>query len=263
MWTMWSGFIAVWTVGVFVHGVIRADEVRRPNVLLIVSEDNGLQFGCYGDKTVPTPHVDRLAASGVRFANAYVTQAVCSPSRSSILTGLYPHQNGQLGLATHRFTMVREWPTLPTLLHSAGYRTGLLGKLHVLPESAFQFDVRWADASAISFSQRDVHRTADQVRDFIQGSGEQPFFLMVNFADTHLPFLPQSHGVPSVPVRPEQVVTMPAVGVDTPRLRRETADYYSCVQRLDEGVGLVLSALEQSGQSDRTLVIFVGDHGPQ
>src|SRR5262245_26408979 len=56
----------------------------KPNILLVISEDNGPQFGCYGDRTVPTPHVDRLAATGVRFTNAYVTQAVCSPSRASI-----------------------------------------------------------------------------------------------------------------------------------------------------------------------------------
>ena len=63
----------------------------RPNVLLIVSEDNGPHLGCYGDPYIATPHLDRLASEGVRFTRAYTTQAVCSPGRASILTGLYPH----------------------------------------------------------------------------------------------------------------------------------------------------------------------------
>lgn len=121
---MWMVFIAGAALD-----IDRAEAATNPNVLLIISEDNGLQFGCYGDATVSTPNVDRLASEGVRFENAYVTQAVCSPSRSSIYTGLYPHQNGQLGLATHLFTTVGNPPNLARLMREAGYRTGLIGKL--------------------------------------------------------------------------------------------------------------------------------------
>lgn len=70
-----------------------------PNILLIVSDDMGQEIDCYGDTVARTPHLDRFAAENIRFVNAYVTQASCSPSRSSILTGLYPHQNGQTGLS--------------------------------------------------------------------------------------------------------------------------------------------------------------------
>ena len=73
---------------------------ERPNILLIVSEDNGPELGCYGDPYVRTPHLDQLAREGVRFERAFVAQAGCSPSRASFLTGLYPHQHGQVGLAT-------------------------------------------------------------------------------------------------------------------------------------------------------------------
>lgn len=235
---------------------------ETPNVLLIVSEDNGVQFGCYGDRTAPTPHVDRLAAHGVRFENAFVTQAVCSPSRSTILTGLYPHQNGQLGLATHRFTMWKKWPTLPNLLKEAGYRTGRIGKLHVLPEDAFDFDWEWSDAQALSFAHRDVARTAEAAGEFIRREA-RPFFLMVNYADAHLPFLRQEFGVPENPLTAKDVKTLPAVGVDTPRLREHTANYYNCISRLDTGIGLLLEELRASGKAEKTLVIYVGDHGPQ
>jgi arylsulfatase A-like enzyme len=87
----------------------------RPNILLIVGEDHGCELSCYGDPVIKTPNIDRLASQGVLFENGYVTQSVCSPSRSTIFTGLYPHQNGQLGLATqpnHNSTsMVSALPT--------------------------------------------------------------------------------------------------------------------------------------------------------
>lgn len=72
----------------------------QPNILLIVSEDNGPELGCYGEPSVKTPNLDRLASQGVLFERAYVPQAGCSQSRAAFLTGLYPHQNGQIGLAT-------------------------------------------------------------------------------------------------------------------------------------------------------------------
>ena len=236
----------------------------RPNVLLIVSEDNGPQFGCYGDPTVPTPNVDALAARGTKFMRAFVTQAVCSPSRSSIYTGLYPHQNGQIGLATHKFTMHSDRiPTLPKLLSGAGYRTGLIGKLHVLPESAFPYDFRFDDAKVVSFSHRDVQRTAAEAAKFINADDARPFCLTVCFADAHLPFIPQDTGLPAKPLTAADVKTLDGVGIDTPRLREHAANYYNCMSRLDTGVGLLLDDLKRAGRDDNTLIIYVGDHGPQ
>lgn len=249
------------TISLLGGNPLRAAE--RPNVLLLISEDNGPQFGCYGDATVPTPHVDRLAAEGVRFTNAYVTQAVCSPSRASIYSGLYPHQHGQIGLATHQFRTVRGIPSLPKLMAEAGYRTGLIGKLHVLPEEAFPFDYRYADPKVVSFSHRDVKKTAEAAGKFMT-AGAKPFFLTVCFADAHLPFLPQDHGVPEKPLTAESKLTMwPDVGVDTPRLRGHLANYYNCISRLDHGIGLVLDELKTSGKERDTIVIYLGDHGPQ
>jgi len=108
----------------------------QPNILLIVSEDNGPDLGCYGNKDVYTPNLDKLASDGILFQNAFVTYSVCSPARGSIFTGLYPHQNGQIGLATHKFRMYESFKTLPVYLKEQGYRTGCLGKIHVNPESA-------------------------------------------------------------------------------------------------------------------------------
>lgn len=234
-----------------------------PNVLLIVSEDNGPELGCYGDPYARTPHLDRLAAEGMRFENAFVPYSVCSPSRAAFLTGLYPHQNGQIGLATHKFAMYDEHtPNMASLLKAAGYHTGLIGKLHINPESAFPFDMH-AIPSANFQRRQSVADYAAAAGRFFRESTQQPFFLSVNYPDAHLPFLRQANGRPVEPLDADDVSPMPWVGVDTPRLREQVANYYNCLERLDEGVQLLLDELADSGRSDDTLVIYFGDHGAQ
>jgi len=233
---------------------------QRPNVLLLVSEDNGAEIGCYGDPYAKTPHLDRLSSSGCRFANAYVPQAVCSASRASFLTGLYPFQNGQVGLATHRYAMFREWDNMPSILKEHGYRTGMIGKLHVNPASAFPLD--WRKLTSNGFSNRPMAKYAAAAAEFIELS-DQPFFLAVNFPDAHFPLLRQQHGLPEQPQVAADVKPLPFIGVDSPRLRKGAADYYNCISRLDSGIGMVLDALQRAGKRDDTLVIYIGDHGAQ
>lgn len=246
--------------------VSRADAddsaARKPNVLLIVSEDNGPELSCYGDPYVETPNLDRLASEGVRFERAFVATASCSESRSSILTGLYPHQNGQIGLASHKYSMYRSWPNIPSLLKQEGYRTGIIGKLHVNPASAFPFDFRWNVAAFCSFSHRDVWKIAEVAEGFITDS-DKPFFLMVNYPDAHLPWLPQQNGLPETPLTANDVHALPFAGVDTPRLRECAANYYNCIRRLDLGVGMLLEKLARNGLARNTLVVYLGDHGAQ
>ena len=233
---------------------------RGMNVLLITSEDNGPHLGCYGDPYAKTPHLDRLAARGVRFANAYITNPVCSPSRGSILTGLYPHQNGQIGLATHKYAMYRKWPNVVSLLKGAGYRTGMIGKLHVNPPSAFPLDYHALSGS--NFNKRNMRQFAAAADKFVN-AGAPPFFLMVNFPDAHFPLIKQDSGLPARPLEGKDVKTLPQVGVDNERLRGFTANYYNCLSRLDSGVGLLLEVIAKAGQADNTLVIYLGDHGAQ
>lgn len=108
----------------------RATPVARPNILLITTDDQGLHAGCYGDALARTPNLDRLAEEGVRFGRAYITQASCSSSRSTMLTGLYPHQNGQIGLV-NEYSMHPGIQTLPSMLKAAGYRKGPGSGLHI------------------------------------------------------------------------------------------------------------------------------------
>ncbi|MCR9202228.1 MAG: sulfatase [Planctomycetaceae bacterium] len=234
-----------------------ADE--RPNILLIVSEDNGPELGCYGHPSVRTPVLDAFAAEGVRFENAYVPQSGCSQSRAALLTGLYPHQNGQIGLATWKFRMYREdTPNIVRSLKQAGYRTGLIGKLHVNPKSAFPFDTHKIPTS--NFSRQQQQRYAEHAAQFMS-AGDAPFFLSVNYPDAHRPFLDQVGGLPEQPLRPEDVKPPDYFGLDTAELRQQTASYYNCMSRLDSLIGDLLNALERSGRADNTLVVYLGDHG--
>ena len=149
-------------------------EAKRPNILLIVSEDNGPELGCYGDPYVKTPAFDLLSAQGVRFKHAYVPQAGCSQSRAALLTGLYPHQNGQIGLATWKFRLYDEkTPNLVRSLKEGGYRTGIIGKLHINPASAFPFDFKKIPSG--NFSRSKLSDYAKAANEFISESNA-PFF---------------------------------------------------------------------------------------
>lgn len=241
----------------------------RPNVLLITADDLGPMLSCYGDPHIQTSHIDALAASGVRFTTAYVAQASCSPSRASIFTGVFPHTHGQIGLAKSYNPPLREEfrsQTLPLLMRSAGYRTGIIGKLHVSPGSAVSFDVHRKDLNVVEGGARNVRAMAKMAREFIDADARQPFLLMVSYVDPHRGdgngFPAQIDGLPERPFRGGDVSAWQFQGIDDPAQLAHIADYYNCIRRLDVGVGLLLDELRTAGHTDDTLVIFVGDHGP-
>ncbi|KAJ5266482.1 Alkaline phosphatase-like alpha/beta/alpha [Penicillium angulare] len=240
--------------------------VKR-NILLMVADDLGKQLGCYGNTSIQTPHLDKLAAEGTRFDQAFTSTASCSASRSVIYTGLHTHQNGQYGLhnGRHHFTTYDHVETAPALFSKHGYTTGLIGKVHVGPSSVYPWD-----ACAESDS-RDVASVADQAAAFFQSSKskEQPFFLTIGFIDPHRDVTRSGFGndekydsrVKTIDYSPEDVVVPPFVN-DLPKVRYEFAEYYKSISRLDQGVGMVLEGLEESGLSDDTLILFVSDNGP-
>lgn len=233
---------------------------ERPNILLIVSEDNSQDLGCYGNAIVHTPNLDRLAENGVRFTNAYATTSVCSPSRSSIFTGLYAHQNGQFGWATHNYTLYDSIKVLPQYLEEVGYRTGIIGKIHVNPDERFNFDFRAMLGS--NFQKSKLSEYALNAKKFVEeNDSDEPYFLMVNLPDAHLPFQNDVEGLPTVKVDTSKIKnTLPFVGVNTARLRTETEKYYNCINRLDEAVGILLDSI---GDLSNTLIIYISDHGAQ
>ena len=244
--------------------LLRAAEPARKNVLVIIGDDLGRTLGCYGDPNAKTPQIDALAAQGTRFENAFCTTASCSPSRSVILSGLYNHANGMYGLAhaTHHFQS-HEWVQgLPVLLKGSGYRTCIIGKFHVLPESCYQFETK---ADQQTQGARNSVRMAANAEAFIKADDPRPFFIYYSSTDPHRAKQGYANegkypGVTPVKFDPNAIKVPPFLP-DQPETRQDLAEYYESVARLDQGVGRLMQALKDTGHEKDTLVIFMSDNG--
>lgn len=232
------------------------------NVILLIADDLGLEVGGYGDAAAHTPHIDALAKTGTRFTHGFASASSCSSSRACILTGMPTHMNGQYGLAhaEHNASSFRKVKGLPALLAPAGYRSGVIAKLHVQPKEVYPFDVE------IPGSGRNPVQIAEQARKFILDSGEKPFFLLVGFTDPHRAakgFANEGKYPPEVPAIKfdPRALPLPYFIPDQPDARADLADYYQSVARLDDGVGRVLRVLEETHKLDDTLIIFLSDNG--
>ncbi len=258
--------------------VTATDGPERPNIVVLVADDHGREaVGCYGNPVVATPTIDRLAAEGVRFDNAFCTTASCSASRSVILTGLHAHTNRTYGLVhePHHFSMSEHVRTLPALMRRAGYRTGQMGKKHYRPESLFPFDMdppEWGSEEDI-LRHRDDRWFADRCADFVAGGA--PFFLYWCSHDPHRdrlredhPLRPDTFGNPDEPFPgdveqafdPAEVVVPPFLP-DLPEVRAELAEYYQAIARLDRGIGRLVGHLEAAGVLDDTVILYLSDNG--
>jgi N-sulfoglucosamine sulfohydrolase len=244
--------------------VIPAVASDKPNVLFIVSEDNSEQIGCYGDTRVTTPHLDSLAATGIRYDRAYVPYSVCSPSRSAFLTSLYTRQTGHFGLATHNFAMYKYFRTMPAYLKEVGYYTGFIGKTHINPESLVEDFIDFRGVTHANFKNTfSIEDYAREAHTIFENAREEnkPFLAIINYSDAHRDFIETSPaGYPTIKVSGD-VEPLPWIGVDTPHLREEMRNYLNCMNRLDEAIGMVLEDLDDMKLRDSTLIIYIADHG--
>ncbi len=258
-WGLGSSAFALGLLG-SIH-LLRSRHIGRPNVLLLITDDMGLALGCYGDAQATTPSIDRLAAGGVRFAQAFAVSTCCSPSRAGLLTGLYPHTNGQFGFVetTGLYPHIH---TLPSRLRASGYFTGCLGKLHIAAtQEQFPFDW-WRDPKQVDC--RSPQALGNSVDAFLLRADERPFFLMVSIADPHRPYPGQpGRGGPAWcdPHDPD-TLHLPPYCLDLPPVRRELALMYDAHSRADASVGAILAALRTAGKVNSTLVVLISDHGP-
>ncbi len=250
------------------------------NILLIMADDMNYNavgaFGCPVSGT--TPNIDKLAGQGILFTNAHVNVAVCQPSRGAIMTGMYGHNSGVEGFEYYKGNE----PTMTEYLRSAGYLTGMLGKVsHSMPK--FDTELQKFDLVKRGLTQnnelgfgRDPQKYYEYARlFFLQAKKEnKPFFLMANSHDPHRPFAGSDDEkrkfknaldkglIPS----PSKIFTaaeieVPAFLPDLPDIRKEVAQYYSSVRRCDDTVGKILQALEESGMQENTLVVYISDNG--
>ena len=235
------------------------------SVMCLIADDQSAIAGCYGNSAIRTPTMDRLAERGVRFTHAYATTPSCSASRSVILTGLQNHFNGQYGHQhepANFHTRSSVW-SIPRILKSQGFLTGVVGKLHVQPEEVYPFDY----AETANHGNRDVADMGAKVADFLAQSDGKPFYLHVGFSDPHRAGGPggfaNHRDYPKVEVKeysPDEI-TVPDFLPDSPEARAELAQYYQAIDRLDQGYRMCLEALEKAGRADDTLVLCFSDHG--
>lgn len=222
-----------------------------PNIIVVIADDvNWDDIGCYGNPKIRTPNLDRLARQGIRFTNMYLTASSCSPSRTSILTGRYPHNTGAAELHT---PLPRHLPLLPEALRQQGYFTALAGKWHEGPATRRAYDTLLVDRVANGEGAEEQWINLLRTR-----PADKPFFMWLAAIDAHRPWSAYQYGHRHDPGKD---VVVPPTLLDTPVTRRDLADYYNEIGRLDYYVGELDKELARQGIQDNTIVIFMADNG--
>ncbi|WP_018626137.1 sulfatase [Niabella aurantiaca] len=275
----------IWIIGLFAFFQTAAQQQRKPNIIVIVSDDGGYaDFGCYGGTQIPTPHINALAAEGVRFTNAYVSASVCAPSRAGILTGRYQQRFGfehnMSGKPSPGYTKAdmgldRNQKTMADELKASGYRTIAIGKWHqgnaeeYFPlnrgfDEFYGFREGHRNFFPYKTPREDVYALYDnntiipegkityltdmftqRAVDFISRNKARPFFMYLAYNAVHTP--------------------LQAKQKDLDRFRtiadRDRRTYAAMMASMDAGIGTVLQALKEKGIENNTLIFFINDNG--
>lgn len=228
----------------------------HPNILYLHSHDTGRYIQPYGH-AVATPRLQRFAEQGVLFRQAFCAAPTCSASRAALLTGMYPHSNGMIGLA-HRGARLKDYRWhLANYLRSHGYETALSGVQH---EAAGEW--RKELGYQVLNHGMDPGEITRQAAAFLQRPHDRPFFLSCGFFLTHRTGKGvQWHNDADSPLGDPRYVRVPAPLPDTPEIRRDFADFAVSAARLDTAMGTVIDALDRAGLAGNTLVIVTTDHG--
>jgi arylsulfatase A-like enzyme len=225
------------------------------DVVLMTTHDIGRHLHCYGADSVESPHLDALAAEGVVFTSAFCTAPQCSPSRASLATGRYPHNNGVLGLAHHGFDWELAVPHAAATLASHGFETHLFGGQHVSlhPERLGFAHMHAPDHSRGNASGDSI---AAGLEDLVRGAGEKRLYIEINFEETHRPY-PVLTAEQLRDAHPE----IPAYLPTGPEAAAELAALEFAVGQMDAAAGRVLQALDAAGRAENAIVVFTTDHG--
>lgn len=235
--------------------VSQQQENRQPNIVVILADDLGTnELGCYGGKNLQTPNIDRIASEGIRMTNNYASATMSVPVRASLYTGLYPARHGSYQNHKPTYDFVK---TAPDYLRRLGYRVGRTGKDHPSKQpDVYTFER--IEGFTVNCVARDAPYTTNGIDEFINRNEEEPFCLYVCSIHTHVPWTWGD----AEKFNPEDVV-LPPNCVDNKKTREIFCKYLAEIQELDNEVGAVLQLLETSGKLENTLVIFLGEQGPQ
>ena len=260
------------------------EESSKPNIVFILADDLGYsQIGCYGSSYYQTPHIDKLAAEGMRFTNAYAACPVCSPTRASIMTGKYParlhltdfiagnnRKDMPLSEPDWQKFLPLEETTFAELLKEQGYQTAIFGKWHLSqaktpPESLpYNPDKQGFDETFVTYkpagnmvqpwqdAEDDAHNVDTITKlalDFIERNKNAPFFLFVSHNTIHDPLKEKSETIAKYKSLPES---------EKPENHPVIA---AMIERLDNSSGKIINKIEELGLDENTVIIFFSDNG--
>ena len=270
---------------------------KRPNIVVAFADQmRGMDMRCAGNRDVLTPNLDKLTTEGIMFTNAYANSPVCTPSRGSLLTGLYPLSHRAI---TNDVPISEEVPSIAKILKKEGYRTGYVGKWHLdgVPRSKFTppgprrhgFEDYWAvwncshnyfgayyfedTPKKVAITGYEPRAQTDLAIEFIEKRDERPFCLFVSWGPPHDPYfmVPDRYKRMYDPneltmrlnIRPTSEVAQKVLGrYDAVHSYKETiANYYAAITALDEQMGRILDVLEKTGIASDTIILFTSDHG--
>ena len=260
----WTGLAVI---GLAVIGGVAAGGDGRPNLLLIIGDDMGYaDVGFQGCKDIPTPHLDSLAGDGVRFTQGYVSGPYCSPTRAGLLTGRYQTRFGHEFNPTGPNGLLTSQQTLADRLRGAGYVTGLVGKWHLgsTPEMRPQrrgFDefFGFLGGAHSFFEPQGILRGDEEVKEidyttdafgreavsFVERHRERPWFLYLSFNAVHTPMHATDAGLAKF------------AGIEDKQRRT----YAAMMSAMDDAIGAVRAKLAETGQAEKTMIVFLSDNG--
>jgi N-sulfoglucosamine sulfohydrolase len=223
---------------------------NRPNIIYIHSHDTGRYIQPFG-YPVPTPNLQALANEGVLFKKYFTTHPTSSASRASLLTGMYPHNNGMIGLAHRGFKLKDPGTHINFTLKKHGYHSVLSGVQHVIAKKndSFYKEIGYDEFLG---NPDTAHLKASE---WLDNAPDEPFFLSVGFQETH-----REYPVHKSDIDPDNLIP-PSPLPDVPEVREDMARYIESARILDGKIGTVLSALRRNGLEENTLVICTTDHG--
>jgi len=231
-------------------GLTISAQNNKPNVIIFIADDVSFDdWGCYGNKQVQTPNIDKLAAAGIRFNNFYLTASSCSPSRNSIITGRYPHNTGAAELHTQPPV---EMVSFPEMLKNNGYYTVSSGKFHLGEYARRGFNLIHEDIKQVGNGGEEKWMSAITGR-----PKNKPFFMWFAAFDAHRDWGENSF---SGTHKPDELEP-PFYLADGMKTKTDLAAYYDEIKRFDHHVGQIVAELKRQKVLDNTIIIVMADNG--